>query len=77
MQKLSIPAKRLAVSDCFLPGGMECDWGDGTSGWIVKSHTLTDRGDYSTFVESGGTVWSERFEPEEIVTLMLYPKEQG
>jgi hypothetical protein len=69
-----IPAKRLAVGDLFVPDAQLEDAREHGYAWRVRSHELTARGDYSTFVENDGSDWSERFEPDEPVWL-IYDKE--
>lgn len=70
IRRIPLPAKRLVVGDYFLPNRLLSDWiieNNHLAGWKVKTHTLTERGDYSTIVECDGADWSERFDPEEIV----------
>jgi hypothetical protein len=64
-----LPAKRLAVGDLFVPGDVLQEAVEHGYAWRVRSHEFTGRGDYSTFVESDGSDWSERFGPDEVVWL--------
>jgi hypothetical protein len=65
-----IEAKRLAVGDHFVE--MEQRGAAESEGWyrIVREHTLTARGDYSTIVETDETTWTERYEPDQPVWLI-------
>lgn len=67
---VEIAAKRLAVGDKFLPAELIGEAKSEGWFWIVVEHEFTERGDYSTIVDSDGCTWTERFGPDDLVVLV-------